>query len=165
MRQFENQKQTFHPRSPVQAGPSSAPYIVAAIIIALAVWTAQQIWFQDEGLNAPPPLAGLSGGAIGELQSARGSGRGDLRVLFTSEDYPVEAARTNQQGTVQARLDVDERGRVTRCSIIRSAGPTLDAATCNILGKRARFKAARNSGGQPVADIVTTPPITWRLEG
>jgi len=92
--------------------------------------------------------------------------KGDLRMLFSADDYPATAQRNGEEGTVQARLDVNSQGRVERCSIIRSSGSaSLDQVTCDVLRKRARFAPARDADGKAVPDSVVTPPVTWRLEG
>jgi protein TonB len=94
------------------------------------------------------------------------SAKGDLRTLFTSDDYPASAAAAEAQGTAQATLTIGPDGRVVGCNLIRSTGNgALDQATCNILRRRAKFTPARDSNGNATTDTVTTPPITWRLEG
>lgn len=109
---------------------------------------------------APPPPP-----APRKVQSAQ-SAKGDLRTLFSSDDYPASAQSSGAEGTAQAQLTIGPDGRVTGCNLIRSTGNTaLDSATCNILRRRAKFTPARDSNGQATSDTITTPPITWRLEG
>ena len=92
--------------------------------------------------------------------------KGSLIGLFSDEDYPASAQASGAEGTAQASLTIGPDGRVTGCSITRSAGnSSLDAATCSILRRRAKFTPARDSNGNPTSDTVQTPPITWRLEG
>lgn len=100
-----------------------------------------------------------------KVQSAT-SARGDLRTLFSADDYPASAQSAGAEGTAQARLTIGTDGRVVSCDLIRSTGNgALDSATCNILRRRAKFTPARDSNGNPTVDTVTTPPIVWRLEG
>jgi len=149
-------KQQFHPRSPVQGDRSPAPYFIIAVVAALAIWTAQQQWTQDSN----PPVARETG------HEGPRSASGDVRTVFSADDYPIEAQRKGEEGTVQARLDVDARGRVSRCTVIRSSGSvSLDSATCRILERRARFTPARDVNGKAVVDSYVTPPIRWQLEG
>ena len=104
----------------------------------------------------PPPRKTVS------AQSAKG----DLRTLFTADDYPASAASAGAEGTAQATLSIGPDGRVTGCNLTRSTGNSaLDSATCNILRRRAKFTPARDSNGNPTSDTVTTPPIRWQLEG
>ena len=100
-----------------------------------------------------------------KVQSAQ-SAKGDLRSLFSADDYPASAQSAGAEGTVQASLTIGPDGRVVGCNVTRSSGnSSLDGATCNILRRRAKFTPARDSNGQPTTDSVSTPPIVWRLEG
>jgi protein TonB len=94
------------------------------------------------------------------------SARGDLRSLFSADDYPASAQSSGAEGTVRASLTIGPDGRVTGCNIIQSSGNgSLDSTTCNILRRRAKFTPARDSNGNATSDTVTTPSIIWRLEG
>jgi len=107
---------------------------------------------------APPPPPR-------KVQSAT-SAKGDLRTLFSADDYPAAAQAAGAEGTAQATLTIGPTGQVVGCNLIRSTGNSaLDSATCNILRRRAKFTPARDSNGQATTDSVTTPPIVWRLEG
>jgi len=104
----------------------------------------------------PPPRKTVS------AQSAKG----DLRTLFSGDDYPASAQAASAEGTARASLTIGTDGRVTGCSITQSTGNgALDAATCSILRRRAKFVPARDSNGNPTTDTVSTPSIVWRLEG
>ncbi len=90
--------------------------------------------------------------------------RGDIRGLFTSEDYPSMALRHQEQGGVRARLHVGPDGRVTQCKIAESSGSEhLDRATCTVLRARARFEPALDEAGQPTSGIYVTPTVEWRI--
>jgi protein TonB len=153
-------KEQFDPRSPVQPGRSPVPYLLTAVAIAVVVWTVQQ-----------PDIEWPSGKAAREEAPAKRhqepqAPRGDVRSIFRADDYPVEAQRNGEEGTAVARLEIDDAGRVTGCTIARSSThKTLDDATCNIVRERAKFVPARNSDGQAVSSTYVTPPVTWRLEG
>ena len=141
-------RQEFDPRSPVQHDRGPALYFIVAIIAAIAIWTIQQWAIED------------SGGSYTSRPT-----RGDLRTVFSADDYLEDAQRNGEQGTVQARLDMDTHGRVARCSILRSSGhASLDQATCDILQKRAQFTPAYDANGNAEPDSVVTPAIVWRLE-
>jgi protein TonB len=104
----------------------------------------------------PPPRKTVS------AQSAKG----DLRTLFSPDDYPASAQAAGAEGTAQAQLTIGADGRVQSCNLIRSTGNgARDSATCNILRRRAKFTPARDSNGNATSDTITTPPIVWRLEG
>jgi protein TonB len=100
-----------------------------------------------------------------KVQSAT-SAKGDLRTLFSADDYPASAQAAGAEGTAQAQLTIGPDGRVEACNLIRSTGnSSLDSQTCNILRRRAKFSPAKDSNGNATSDTVTTPPIVWRLEG
>jgi protein TonB len=104
----------------------------------------------------PPPRKTVS------AQSAKG----DLRTLFSADDYPASAQAAGAEGTVRATLSIGPTGQVVSCNITQSSGNSaLDSTTCNILRRRAKFTPARDSNGQPTTDTVETPPIRWQLEG
>src|SRR4051812_40416060 len=82
----------------------------------------------------PPPPAPPR-----KVQSAT-SAKGDLRSLFSADDYPASAQSAGAEGTTRASLTIGPDGRVTGCNIIQSSGNgALDSATCNILRRRAKF--------------------------
>ncbi len=94
------------------------------------------------------------------------SAKGDLRTLFSGDDYPASAQSSGAEGTVRASLTIGPDGRVTGCNIVQSSGNgSLDSTTCNILRRRAKFTPARDSNGNATSDTITTPSIVWRLEG
>jgi TonB family protein len=86
-----------------------------------------------------------------------------LPSLISNDDYPAEAVRRNEQGTVAFRLDIGVDGRVSGCSIHESSGSAiLDASTCRILRARARFRPALDAQGRPTPDqFVST--LRWVL--
>lgn len=81
----------------------------------------------------------------------------------TNEDYRPRWIMEEMAGRAAFTLTIDGRGRVTGCTITRSTGHApLDAATCNLVTKRARFDAARDSNGKPVAGSYSGS-VTWRI--
>ena len=155
----DGSKPKFDPRSPVQQPRSAAPYFIVAVIAAVFVWAVQQNW---PSAPAPHRQSPMRPTASRDMQGPKG----DVRSVFTADDYPVSAQRNGEEGTGQAQLTVGPNGRVTRCDIVRSSGfQSLDDATCSVLERRARFTPAFDGNGKPVASTVVTPPITWKLEG
>jgi TonB family protein len=66
-------------------------------------------------------------------------------------------------GSASFTLAIDAAGRVSGCTITRSTGHgVLDAATCELVAKRARFDAARDGTGKPVAGNFNGS-ITWNI--
>ena len=78
-------------------------------------------------------------------------------------DYPVEALKKDQQGTVSIRLAVSAEGKVTGCEITASSGHRiLDEAACSSMRRYAIFKPALESDGTPVESTFETS-ITYAL--
>jgi len=91
--------------------------------------------------------------------------KGSIREIFKPEDYPYQAARRDQQGSVQFQLLVDEKGSVAGCHVVRASGiPALDAMGCQVIRERAKFTPALDRNGAPVRSAIVTPPINWSLE-
>jgi protein TonB len=90
--------------------------------------------------------------------------RGTAASLFSVDDYPAQARGTGAHGKVDARLTIDTSGRVAGCSILHSSGyAVLDAATCQVLRRRARYGPAIDSHGKPVVGTVDEE-IVWRAD-
>ena len=78
------------------------------------------------------------------------------------DDYPAAAIGSHVEGPVRFTLTIDPSGRVVGCSIVHSSGSAvLDAATCNIMRRRARFTPAMDTNGNPVAGTITQD-IIWK---
>jgi TonB family protein len=87
----------------------------------------------------------------------------EIKDLFQSADYPAAALARRQQGRVSFAVAVGADGRVTNCRIRRSSGSALlDAATCRIVRERARYSAARNARGEPIA-AEDSAEVIWDL--
>lgn len=122
-----------------------------ALLDALKACTAdlQQYW---TGPRAVSPLSR--------------SAKGDIRSAFSSEDYPTEALSRRQEGMAQYQLMIDPTGRVVGCDVLRQSGvPILDVMGCQVIIDRVRFTPALDAQGKPTRDVVTTPPISWKLAG
>lgn len=85
------------------------------------------------------------------------------QTWVTNQDYPAEAIRAGESGTVAFRLDVDAAGKVSGCTVTASSGSaTLDRATCDILRARARFEPALDRQGRAVASTWSSR-FRWEL--
>nr|WP_255554746.1 energy transducer TonB [Sphingomicrobium sp. B8] len=90
--------------------------------------------------------------------------RGDVRGVFTPDDYPTASLRAEEEGTVRAIVSVGTDGVPTACDVTQSSGyARLDATTCSIILERARFAPALDAEGQPVEGTYSTPPIRWEI--
>jgi len=90
--------------------------------------------------------------------------KGDVRSVFSSEDYPDEALTRGQEGSAQFLLLIDETGRVAACNVTLPSGvPALDAMGCIAIQSRAKFRPARDHSGKTTKSTFITPPVVWRL--
>lgn len=126
----------------------------------IAIWTSMVLAMAQTvapGVLAPPAAAG----ATAPVPATRA--RAFLPGYFSTDDYPATARRNGESGTVSFSLAIDRDGRVTRCTVTKSSGSTsLDATTCAIIQRRARFTPARDERGKAVEDF-TTARIRWDL--
>jgi protein TonB len=89
--------------------------------------------------------------------------RRSAQSLIMTDDYPASARARGEQGWVAFALQVGADGRVHGCAITGSSGSAvLDATTCSLLRRRARFTPARDSNGQP-APWAARGEVEWRL--
>lgn len=81
----------------------------------------------------------------------------------TDDDYPAEALRQDQSGTVGFRLLIGSKGEVTGCEVTSSSGSSvLDQASCSLLSARAKFKPALDASGKPIASQFNSR-FTWKI--
>jgi hypothetical protein len=73
-----------------------------------------------------------------------------LVTLFESEDYPAQAISQEDSGTTSIVLLIDEKGAIQDCMMDGTSGiPTLDAMSCIVVRKRAKFEPAIGADGKP----------------
>lgn len=107
------------------------------------------------------PAGDLTSGTASVAVHARA--RANLASYIRPGDYPAEALKNSEQGTVRFRLSVNAKGRVEGCAITASSGsPSLDAASCRIVTTRARFEPAVDSEGKPTSDYIESK-LAWTL--
>ena len=77
---------------------------------------------------------------------------GRVTQWFNYYDYPSEALRKDLSGAVRFRLDIDETGQITDCTIQSSySDPAFPETVCKEFTRKGRFTPARNAAGEPVA--------------
>lgn len=124
---------------------------MSSVLDALKKCTAdlQQYWNMNVELAKGPRLQGK-----------------DPRGAFSADDYPSEALMRGLGGTSQFRLLVDDKGAVAGCDVLRASGvPVLDVMGCQVMQERLKFDPAADAKGQAQRTVVTTPPVTWRVDG
>jgi len=96
--------------------------------------------------------------------AVREDAKGNLRRLFSWEDYPSDAVAMGEGGSVRIALLVDEVGKVADCSVVETSGvAVLDAQSCAVVKERARFRPAIGKDGKPTKDSFIQR-IRWRLQ-
>lgn len=91
-----------------------------------------------------------------------------LNELFTTDDYPADALRRGEQGTVSARITIDASGAVIDCTIAKSSGSELlDATTCAVIRSRAHYLAVSEADRIPVVrtDAIRINWVIPRADG
>ena len=87
-----------------------------------------------------------------------------LSQLLSESDKLSIVERVGAQGTVGVKVTVDATGRVSDCSVAHSSGfKALDAETCKVIQRKARFAPARDGQGHPVAGVLYGD-ISWEPE-
>jgi|SRR4051812_10962361 TonB family protein len=90
---------------------------------------------------------------------------GDLRSLFSPDDYPAIAMMRNQSGHVAFVLLIDERGKVADCTVVTTSGiAALDAQSCAIVKLRGEFKPAIGLDGNPAKSSIYQE-VVWKIVG
>jgi TonB family protein len=84
----------------------------------------------------------------------------DRGSWFSENDYPVEALKNGDEGSVEFEVEVDALGRSGNCRIIASSGhPLLDGVTCNVLRARAQFRPAVGPDGKAVSSVYRSKAV------
>lgn len=135
---------------------------VAAVGMGLA---ATQVNAMQTSLPVPPPAPPIVFTAPPPppppTYARPPSPRGNPGFWVTQNDYPSEALREEISGVTGFRLAVGTDGRVSQCEILSSSGSSLlDATTCTLMTRRARFNPARGGDGQPTLGFYSNR-IRW----
>jgi len=108
--------------------------------------------------SVPPAAMQPSGQMIREPQE-----QGTAQSYLSPDDYPAAARGSGAEGKVRFTLTIDPGGRVAGCVITRSSGSAvLDAATCRIIRRRARYTPAVDANGAATSGTIEQE-IVWKL--
>lgn len=89
--------------------------------------------------------------------------RNDPGSWITDNDYRTSWINRDMEGIAGFAVTVGTNGRVESCTITQSTGHSaLDAATCRLIGQRARFEPARNAQGERVPGTFANK-VRWRI--
>lgn len=91
--------------------------------------------------------------------------RNDVSRWVLPEDYPSRELREGIEGVTGFRVVVGSDGRVDACEITASSGNArLDAATCRMVTRRARFDPASDGNGKEVVGSYSST-VRWQIPG
>ena len=87
----------------------------------------------------------------------------DVRAIFSADDFPAYLQRAGESRIVYTRTTVRPDGTTQGCIAETSSGdPALDAYTCGLIVKRARFLPAKWTDGTPVYGVIRVP-VSWMI--
>lgn len=85
----------------------------------------------------------------------------DVRAVFSADDFPDYLQRAGVSRIVYTRTVVKPDGTIQACvTEVTSGDRKLDALTCNIILKRAKFVPAKWPDGTAVYGVIRMP-ISW----
>jgi len=165
------------PRAPVRPGGGSrAPILIilALVVASGGIFLATQMRDSDTQLpDAIPQLRDREGASATEKAlppPATGPAGERARAIdnpaswVTNEDYPPEALRNNEQGSVGIAFTVKPNGRVSDCKVVQGSGSQLlDRTTCALITERARYSPALDAEGRAV-DQTLRLRFRWQIQ-
>lgn len=104
-----------------------------------------------------------TGSGTGGNGPGAGSGNGDgggsdaewTGGKIKNGDYPKALREAHVSGTTVTEIAVSPAGRASSCRVIQTSGSReLDAATCQLIMQRFKFKPARNAAGQAISGAI-----------
>jgi len=81
---------------------------------------------------------------------------GGIEAIQSKIEYPVSLQRAKIEGTVVARVFVDEQGNPLRISLVQPANKFLNEEVIRVLTEETKFKPAK-VGNSPVRGAITIP--------
>jgi hypothetical protein len=85
----------------------------------------------------------------------------DVRAIFSADDFPAYLQREGTSRTVYTRTTVRPDGTLESCAAEATSGDSkLDAYTCALIVKRAKFLPAKWTDGTPVYGVIRTQ-VRW----
>ena len=115
----------------------------------------------------PPPPAPRAAPRPSQPEPPSQGPRRGISGSLLADDYGGIADLQIREGQFEAELSVNEDGVTTGCRVTRSTGnDAVDARTCALLVRRARFTRRVDASGRLIADTVTQPvDVGWMLHG
>lgn len=87
-----------------------------------------------------------------------------IKQIVHADDYPAQARERNESGSTRVSLLIDEAGALKDCAVEEHSGvASIDAQSCALLMKRARYAPARDAAGKPIKSRITFR-FTWKRD-
>jgi TonB family protein len=104
----------------------------------------------------------VAAAAAGQLAGPRTI---DAVRVFSPDDMPAYVQRAGVDRFVFARTTILPDGTVQNCEVERSSGDRkLDALSCAIIVKRAKFRPSKWTDGSPAYGVLRAP-VSWTIGG
>lgn len=117
----------------------------------------------DRDWTVPLAIPGPSPRPTPRFDPVEAAPKGNPGAWITNDDYRTSWINRGYTGIASFELQIDASGRVTDCAITGSTGyGALDAATCRLIERRARFEPARDSSGNTVAGTYGSS-VRWTI--
>ncbi|GAA4052471.1 TonB family protein [Parerythrobacter jejuensis] len=114
-------------------------------------------------IPSPSPGLGTGPAPAAVFDPVAPKPRNDPGRWITDSDYRSSWINREWAGTAGFRLSIGANGRVQECTVVDSTGhPALDAATCKLVRRRARFEAALNDKGEKVPGTFSSA-VRWQI--
>lgn len=83
--------------------------------------------------------------------------------IIRQSDYPREAVRKNEHGTVGVAWWIGVDGKVADCRVLLpSPSALLNELSCDLIRRRSRYEPARDAFGKPIQSV-EAKKIVWQL--
>lgn len=85
----------------------------------------------------------------------------DVRAVFSADDFPAYMQMAGISRVTYPRVTIGPDGTLESCvAEVSSGDPKLDAYTCAIIVKRAKFRGATWTDGTPAYGVIRVP-VSW----
>ena len=156
------------PKQEVKAQPETASVVHATVITPAFQLDQQRVALPELDAIVPSipeprvvPPAVQPETALFQPEAARP--RNNPGAWVTESDYPTQAVRLGLEGVARFTVTIGGDGRVSSCQITGSSGhDELDAATCRLVTKRARFEPARDNKGAVTSGSYSSA-VRWKI--
>ena len=150
-----------------------ASELVPAVANAKVSFAAEEYRARVDGVDLAAAIGALDTclkdlrdhwNASSSKASTPASARNNLKALLKPDNHIDGGLFGGVRGTAHYVLFIDQSGKLAGCEAVsEDASPVLDHLGCSILREQGQFTPALDSNGNPVRDVIVTPPVRWRF--